>query len=146
MGVKLRFPSLVIGSWIILSIIAYLQGMIDPAYGSDGQNGKRIFERASCIVCHAGGGNMMDPGHPIKGAAFAAKYSHDQVLEATIRKGFPEAGMPSQGLSQISAVDMKDLIAYVRSFTAPSGRIQKAAPGQTTNAADARPKLPNSSH
>src|ERR1700733_3849502 len=128
MGIKMRFPSLLIGFWIILANVASPQGLIDPAYGSEGQNGKRIFERANCVVCHAGGGNMMDPGHPIKGAAFAAKYNRDQLLEATIRKGFPEAGMPSQGFNQISALEMKDLIAYVRSFTVPSGRIQKAAP------------------
>jgi mono/diheme cytochrome c family protein len=142
----LRFPILVIISLAIVSIMASSEAFIDPAYGSDGQIGKRIFERANCVVCHAGGGNMMDPGHPIKGAAFATKYSHDEVLEATIRKGFPEAGMPSQGFSQISALEMKDLIAYVRSFTAPSGRIQKVAPNNMKNAAEVRQRLPISSH
>jgi mono/diheme cytochrome c family protein len=110
-GVKLRIPILLIISSAIVSIMASSGALTDPAYGSDGQIGKRIFERANCVVCHAGGGNMMDPGHPIKGVAFATKYNHDEVLEATIRKGFPESGMPSQGLSQISALEMKDLIA-----------------------------------
>jgi mono/diheme cytochrome c family protein len=60
----------------------------------------------------------MDPNHPIKGAAFQQKYKDDAVLENTIRNGFPQYGMPSFTKAMINDHDMKDLIAYVRTFSA----------------------------
>jgi mono/diheme cytochrome c family protein len=82
--------------------------------------GREIFERSNCAMCHPGGNNTMDPGHPIKGPDFARKYAEDAVLESTIRKGFPDVGMPSYSKKQIDEQEMKNLIAYVRSLTAPS--------------------------
>jgi mono/diheme cytochrome c family protein len=141
-GGKVRFPHLLMGAWTILTLTAFAEAINDPVYGSDLEKGKRIFERANCVACHAGGGNMMDPGHPIKGSAFAAKYNKDEVLEMTIRKGFPEFGMPSVGSSQVNALEMKDLIAYVRSLDAPSGKIQKAAANNGKSAVSVKQKNP----
>jgi mono/diheme cytochrome c family protein len=82
--------------------------------------GREIFERSNCAMCHPGGNNTMDPGHPIKGPDFAHKYADDALLEATIRKGFPDVGMPTFSKKQIDEQEMKNLIAYVRGLTAPS--------------------------
>ena len=81
--------------------------------------GREIFERANCAMCHPGGNNTMAPKHPIKGPNFVHKYSEDALLESTIRKGFPDMGMPSFSKKQIDDREMKDLIAYVRSLNAP---------------------------
>ncbi len=85
---------------------------------------------------------MMDPSHPIKGAAFAAKYNRDELLEMTIRKGFPEIGMPGFNRASINDAQMKDLIAYVRSLTALPGKIQKSGSIEVKKAENARPKNP----
>lgn len=93
-----------------------------PAYAApsgDAAKGQVLFTKNSCVTCHAGGANTMDPDHPIKGAAFQQKYKDDQVLESTIRKGFPQYGMPSFTKTMINDHDMKDLIAYVRTLSAP---------------------------
>jgi mono/diheme cytochrome c family protein len=85
------------------------------------QRGERIFKKAYCIGCHAGGGNALMPDKPIKGKAFSDRYVQDSLLEQTIRKGFPASGMPEFGKDQISERQMKDLILYIRSFSAKKG-------------------------
>ena len=87
--------------------------------GGSPNAGREIFERSNCAMCHPGGNNTMAPTHPIKGPDFAHKYAEDAVLESTIRKGFPDVGMPSFNKKQIDDREMKDLIAYVRSLNAP---------------------------
>jgi len=57
------------------------------------------------------------PDKPIKGKAFSEKYKDDALLAKTIRKGFPDEGMPAFGKDQISENQIKDLILYIRSFT-----------------------------
>ncbi|MBS1953102.1 MAG: c-type cytochrome [Cyanobacteria bacterium SZAS-4] len=79
--------------------------------------GEKVFRKAYCAGCHAGGNNAMMPDKPIKGEAFTRKYKDDAILEQTIRKGFPEDGMPAFGKDQISESQMKDLILYIRSLT-----------------------------
>lgn len=59
----------------------------------------------------------MSPDKPIKGSAFLQKYKDDLILENTIRKGFPDEGMPAFGKDQISESQMKDLILYIRSLS-----------------------------
>jgi mono/diheme cytochrome c family protein len=86
----------------------------------DAVKGKAVFTKNQCVACHLGGENTMDPAHPIKGAAFSQKYKDDQVLESTIRKGFPQEGMPSFTKALINDSDMKDLVAYVRSLSKSS--------------------------
>lgn len=85
--------------------------------GTPEQRGERIFKKHYCVGCHADGNNALMPDKPIKGAAFAKKYSDDGLLDRTIRKGFPDEGMPTFPVSQISETQMKDLILYIRSFT-----------------------------
>jgi mono/diheme cytochrome c family protein len=101
--------------------------LLCPAHAApagDATKGQAVFTKNSCVTCHAGGDNTMDPNHPIKGAAFQQKYKDDAVLENTIRNGFPQYGMPSFTKSMINDRDMKDLIAYVRTFSA-SGKKSK---------------------
>lgn len=88
-----------------------------PAVLSAVQRGEKVFKKAYCEGCHAGGYNAMRPDKPIKGNAFLQKYKDDQLLESTIRKGFPDEGMPAFGKDQISESQMKDLILYIRSLS-----------------------------
>ncbi|HEY9754862.1 MAG TPA: c-type cytochrome [Oculatellaceae cyanobacterium] len=88
----------------------------------DAARGQQVFQKNSCVMCHPGGENTMEPEHRIKGKAFQAKYSDDAVLESTIRKGFARDGMPSFPKSAINDGDMADLIAYVRSLSKTSTR------------------------
>lgn len=81
------------------------------------ERGEKVFKKALCVGCHAGGFNALMPDKPIKGAAFAEKYKSDQLLERTIRKGFPSEGMPPSGKDSVSESQMKDLILYIRSLT-----------------------------
>ncbi|MBS2001742.1 MAG: cytochrome c [Cyanobacteria bacterium SZAS LIN-5] len=81
------------------------------------QRGEKVFKKAYCEGCHAGGYNAMSPDKPIKGSAFLQKYKDDLILENTIRKGFPDEGMPAFGKDQISESQMKDLILYIRSLS-----------------------------
>ncbi|CAN5579737.1 hypothetical protein BH10CYA1_BH10CYA1_22450 [soil metagenome] len=81
------------------------------------QRGEKVFKKSYCIGCHAGGNNAMMPDKPIKGKAFSAKYKDDALLESTIRKGYPDEGMPAFGKDQIPANKMKDLILYIRTLT-----------------------------
>ena len=112
----------------VASIVAAI--LLCPAHAApaapagDATKGQAVFTKNTCVTCHAGGDNTMDPNHPIKGAAFQQKYKDDAVLENTIRNGFPQYGMPSFTRTMINDRDMKDLIAYVRTFSA-SGKKSK---------------------
>ncbi len=83
-------------------------------------HGKQLFERLTCAGCHPNGENTLHPYRPLKGPGFLARYKEDGKIEQVIRTGVPRAGMPSFGKSQLSDKDMKDLIAYIRSFTPSS--------------------------
>ena len=100
--------------------------------GGSASAGQAIFERANCAMCHPGGNNTMAPGHPVKGPEFARKYAEDSLLESIIRKGFPEVGMPAFSKEQIDDKEMKELIAYVRTLTAPIKLPHQTSP-RTTN-------------
>ena len=105
-----------------LCLVVSSVSLLSPANAVDAGDpvhGQILFSKNSCVVCHAGGENTMDPGHPIKGPAFQQKYKDDLVLENTIRKGFPQYGMPSFTKAMINERDMKDLISYVRTFSKP---------------------------
>lgn len=80
-------------------------------------NGKKLFERLTCAGCHPNGENTLHPYRPLKGPTFQARYKDDGQIEHLIRTGVPRAGMPSFSKTQVSDKEMKDLIAYIRSFT-----------------------------
>ncbi len=83
-------------------------------------HGRKLFERRTCAVCHPNGENTLHPYRPLKGPEFLARYKEDTQIEQLIRTGVPRAGMPSFSKAQLSDKDMKDLIAYIRSFTSSS--------------------------
>lgn len=105
----------------IISITLVL--LFAPALANNTGNvekGKEVFESLTCIDCHKGGGNQVKPTKPLKGESFAKKYKDDKKIEQVIRKGVPQASMPGFGTDVISDVQMKDLIAYIRSLTPTS--------------------------
>ncbi len=87
------------------------------ALTAEQRRGEEVFRKAYCVGCHAGGNNAMMPNKPIKGEAFSEKYKDDALLAKTIRKGFPDEGMPAFGKDQIPESQMKDLILYIRTLT-----------------------------
>ncbi|HEY9717941.1 MAG TPA: cytochrome c [Trichormus sp.] len=84
--------------------------------------GHKVFQRETCEGCHPGGDNTLDPGHPIKGDKFQAKYKDDALLDQVIRHGFPDSGMPQFSKTEINEKEMKQLIAYIRSLTPKKGK------------------------
>lgn len=104
-------------SLMTLTAAAVMFVPVQAETAGDATKGLAVFTKNNCAVCHPGGDNTMDPGHPIKGAAFTQKYKDDAMIEATVRKGFPQYGMPSFTKAMINERDMKDLIAYVRSLS-----------------------------
>jgi mono/diheme cytochrome c family protein len=99
--------------FIVIWSLATLPACAEPG---NAKKGESVFTKNNCYICHPGGGNALDPGHPIKGARFAQKYKDERLLEQTIRKGFKDSGMPSNDKSKISDAEMKDLIAFVRAL------------------------------
>lgn len=79
--------------------------------------GKVVFDKNSCNVCHVNGGNTIDKNKPIKGAAFVKRFPTDAALESLIRQGVKATSMPAFGKDKINDTAMKDLIAYIRSLT-----------------------------
>ena len=85
-------------------------------------NGKKLFERLTCSGCHPNGENSLHPYRPLKGPGFLERYKEDGQIEHLIRTGVLKAGMPSFSKLRLSDAEMKDLIAYIRSLTAPSAK------------------------
>jgi len=79
--------------------------------------GRLVYHRASCAMCHPGGGNVVNPNKPLKGAAFAQKYISDQELQKVIRQGVKNSSMPPFDKEKLSDAEMTNLIAYIRSLT-----------------------------
>lgn len=102
-----------------LALVCALYSSYPGLAGAAGNiaHGKLVFERATCSACHFEGGNVMNPAKPIKGAAFAKKYTDDQSLIKVIRSGVPNTSMAPFPKNVISDADMADLVAYVRSLT-----------------------------
>jgi len=98
-----------------------------PIFAESGnaKKGEAVYNKNNCYICHPGGGNTLDPGHPIKGVQFAQKYKDDRVLEEAIRKGFKESGMPPNEKSKITDLEMKDLLAFIRTLN------ESKQPGKT---------------
>lgn len=107
---------------ILLALVFALSVALLPSMAGsrgDAKRGKKIFGDLQCSICHADGGNNLNPEAPLKGASFLKKYPlHDEkALEKTIRQGIPAKGMPANGKDKLSDPDLKDLIAYIRSLT-----------------------------
>ncbi len=97
---------------------ALLGCTVDVLAGDKGDivAGKKVFQRATCECCHGGGGNLMNPQKPLRGALFRAKYKNDDFLIQTIRTGISGTAMPGFGKDKISDREMQDLVAYLRSL------------------------------
>jgi mono/diheme cytochrome c family protein len=109
------------GSKLIVPAVAGMTMFMGgtSAWASDPQveAGKKVFERNMCVNCHTNGENTLSPSKPLKGEKFQKKYKDDKVLEQVIRTGFPAEGMQPQSKDSINDKEMKELIAYVRTFT-----------------------------
>ncbi|HEU0179671.1 MAG TPA: PQQ-dependent dehydrogenase, methanol/ethanol family [Blastocatellia bacterium] len=84
--------------------------------------GKRHFE-AHCAACHGADGKGGERGPDIVSPENARRRSADDLSEL-IRRGIPAGGMPA---FQLSVRELKELIAFVRSLSAPA--IESAVAG-----------------
>jgi len=105
-----------VASGIALAPHVHAQGKPDATHG------KQAFEKATCVFCHAGGGNSVKPKRPLKGAAFVQRFPDDKSLENFIRHGTKDGGMPAFSVKQVSDADLKDIIAYIRTLTPKAGK------------------------
>lgn len=95
-------------------------GSLQAGESSSADKGKTIFEGRTCADCHKDGGNLLKPNKPLKGASFDKKFKDDAKLIQAIRKGVPGSSMRGFGVAEISDSEIKDLIAYIRTFSAAS--------------------------
>jgi cytochrome c6 len=107
---------------IVIGYLLFMSSAFATPPESDATLGKKIFEHATCAVCHPGGANTLHPSKPLKGPDFAAKYKDDESIAKVVRSGVPNSGMPAFNKSQMSDRDLKLVIVYIRSLmpTAPS--------------------------
>lgn len=116
---NLRFGGKIVLS-VVVSLVLPLAGL--AATDKQVMRGKQVFEKATCIVCHPGGGNNLNPYKPLKGPAFAKEFVSDASLVKVIREGIKGTSMPKFNQARLSDADLKDLIAYVRSLTPRTGK------------------------
>lgn len=90
----------------------------DPAVG------KKLFLAKTCTTCHKadGSGGIKLTGNPTpnwRDAKFMATQT-DSILRDCITNGRAKSGMPAWVRSgQVKAEQVADLIAYIRTFSAP---------------------------
>jgi mono/diheme cytochrome c family protein len=81
------------------------------------ENGKKLFTKATCVGCHPRGENSLNGDRPLKGAAFLKRYQNPKAFIDFVRQGSPERGMPKFPASKLSDEELKNILAYVRTFT-----------------------------
>lgn len=104
---------------IVVSL--WMQAAVAGTAG-DAKKGAKLFDKASCAGCHPGGGNAIDPQHPLKGAKFATAFKDDAKIESLVRAGVKGTAMPAFSKAKVSDSDLKDIIAYIRTLTPKSSR------------------------
>ncbi|MCI0337623.1 MAG: PQQ-dependent dehydrogenase, methanol/ethanol family [Acidobacteria bacterium] len=95
---------------------------VDPKAPQAVEAGRRHFE-VHCAACHGTDGRGGERGPDIISSENARRRSAS-VLGELIRKGIPAAGMPA---SQLPERELQELIAFVRSLSAPA--IESAVAG-----------------
>ena len=114
---SLMSPAL--GTVLVVSLL-----LRQPAALADGNatRGKEMFEKATCVVCHPGGGNNVNPHDPLKGEHFAREFNTDDKIVKVVRSGIKGTAMPAFGKDKVSDANLKDIIAYIRSLTPKSAK------------------------
>nr|AIA18163.1 Dihydrofolate reductase [uncultured bacterium] len=114
-GVSYRFKEFasLVSAFCLLLFLSCM-----PAHAADLRNGAAVFERATCAMCHPNGDNTLCPDKPLKGPAFMRRFSSDAAIEKVIRKGVPNSAMAPFDRDRISDKEMKDVVAYIRTFSA----------------------------
>lgn len=89
----------------------------------DVKRGKKVFQDMQCAICHANGGNNLNPERPLIGDPFLKRYppNNNAPIEKIIREGIKSKGMPDFGKDKMSDQDLADVIAYIRSLTPSKG-------------------------
>lgn len=103
--------------FLALSLVSSIQPEL--AKETAVSRGKNLFAKATCEGCHPGGENLLHPSKVLKGQNFASRYKNDADIAKVIRSGIRDTGMPSFTREQLSDAEVKDIIAYIRSLTAP---------------------------
>ncbi len=120
---------------IVFSLISLLSvaSLICPVGAAglkgDVKRGKKVFQDMQCAICHANGGNNLNPERPLIGDGFLKRYppTNNAAIEKVIREGIKSKGMPDFGKDKMSDQDLADVIAYIRSLTPSKGAPAAAA-------------------
>ena len=84
--------------------------------------GKMLFVKATCWGCHPHGENSLHGDKPLKGPWFEKTFKSDKDIADFVRKGSPEAGMPPFSKEKLSDSDLKSVIVFIRSLSAPNAK------------------------
>lgn len=109
--------SVLLLSWLIL---------ISTGSAQSQSAGRRLYENR-CAGCHGGDGNG---GELAPGIVSRIPSRNQQELAAVIRNGLPASGMPAFKLTDL---EMRDLIAFLRSLRPPQSAEPVRAKIQTTD-------------
>ena len=105
---------------LLSALFAFTIFLAAPAWvmAADTAHGGQVFSN-TCAVCHAGGGNTLNPDRTLQKAdleAYFANYGsgHEAAIAAQVTNG--NAPMPAFG-DVLSAADIADVAAYVESMS-----------------------------
>ncbi len=94
-------------SFFLLSIVAV------TAFAQDADNGKRLFTRNGCYQCHGGVGQGGMAGPRL------AQTKLPLAVFTSILRNPPPSSMPPFREKTVSAKEVDDLYAYIKSFPPP---------------------------
>jgi len=95
-----------------------------PEHKGNAALGKKIFA-VKCVACHKpnGSGGVKITGNPTPDWRDAKRMNdgkHDDAyLRDCITNGKPKSGMPTWSKQGVKPADIENLIAYIRTFSAP---------------------------
>lgn len=116
-GIEYRFK--VLGSLLLGLLVLFTQYTpVACLPQANPERGRKVFQTMQCAICHTNGGNNLNPEKPLKGSAFTKKYPKDELIAKTIRSGIINRGMPAFNKEKLNDQDLRDLIAYLRTFSA----------------------------
>jgi LPXTG-motif cell wall-anchored protein len=98
---------------LVLTVLAVLLAVVaGTALAADPAKGKTLWEQKNCKSCHGvnGEGNFAGP------RAGDTRTAADWVKQVRT----PRANMPSYTAAQVSDVDLDDMLAYMKTLTAPA--------------------------
>jgi len=103
---------------VLSSVLAILASAVPmPAQNADLEAGRRVYTRR-CASCHGTNGEA----RPATARAYGVKMRHlgapevQALIDEQIRKLLKEGGMKAKPIRSLSDADVRNVIAYIRTF------------------------------